>query len=144
MLNKKDELFCNIALESGFVTKDQIEKAINIQNTDEGSGQIKPIAAYLLDLNFISKSQLVQIIELMKKASSEQTPTKVVETDKPDIQEQQIEDNPDHVSFNNEQEKNADQVSNKDQDVQQFSEIDDIPNEYLMRQHSAAERATAA
>ncbi len=67
---KFDKRFGTIAIEDGFVTKEQLQEAISLQvheNIEDNKHRL--IGAILIELGYITKEQVLKILTLMKNVS---------------------------------------------------------------------------
>ena len=70
----KDRLFCEIAVDFGILTEEQVQVCLEKQMVDRAIGEIKPIGAYLFEEKIITKDQILQILKL-RKCSRGSAPT---------------------------------------------------------------------
>lgn len=66
-VDAKDKLFCEIAVDLGFLNQDQVNKALEQQKVDRSIGVTKPIGAYLFEANAVTKEQISQILKIQDK-----------------------------------------------------------------------------
>ena len=65
-----DQLFCEIAVDLGFVQQELANKTLEEQKVDKATGENKPIGQYLFQKGLISKEQIGQIIKIQEKFGS--------------------------------------------------------------------------
>jgi len=63
----KDKLFCEIAIDLGFIAQAQANHALEQQRVDEAIGQRKPVGAYLHGMNLLSREQIAQILKMQDR-----------------------------------------------------------------------------
>ena len=71
---KSDKTFGDIALERGFITKEQLDQALKIQ-TDEDIPEVghRPIGRILLNEGFITLQQVGEVLKSLDKLHEEDT-----------------------------------------------------------------------
>lgn len=68
---KVDKTFGDVAIEKGFITPEQLEKALKIQTDDACSlGKRRPVGRILLNEGFITLQQLGEVIKLLENPES--------------------------------------------------------------------------
>ena len=66
-LDHKDELFCEIGSDLGYLTPDAIAQALEKQRLERSNGIVKPIGAYFFAAQVVTKEQVGQILKLQTK-----------------------------------------------------------------------------
>lgn len=69
-----EKLFCDVALDLGFVTKQQAQEALEAHRLDAALSQPKPIATYLFDKNLITREQVAQVLKMTDRIVATQRP----------------------------------------------------------------------
>lgn len=64
---EKDKRFGEVGIELGFFTREDFNRATLLQKTDEAIGVNKPIGAYLLNENKVTKQQIEKIVAIEDK-----------------------------------------------------------------------------
>lgn len=57
-------LFCEIAIQLGYIDKEQATEALKIQREDEKKGLKKKIGTYLLEMNLLDEEQIAKVLSL--------------------------------------------------------------------------------
>lgn len=73
--DQKDKLFCEIGVDLGFITQEQVEMALEKQKIDRSVGVNSPIGGYLFKENIISREQIRQILKMQGKMENAATLT---------------------------------------------------------------------
>lgn len=68
----RDKLFCEIGGDLGYLTNDQIQRALDAQRVDRAMGVTKPIGSYLYEEKILTKEQIAQIVKMQEKMRSPQ------------------------------------------------------------------------
>lgn len=69
-IDQKDKVFCEIAIDLNYITKDQAFEAFEAQKVDEAVNQKKPVGAYLFEMDFLTKDQIGQIVKMQDKVEA--------------------------------------------------------------------------
>lgn len=64
---EKDKLFGEVGVDLGFITTEDVAKALENQKVDEAIGERKPIGAYLLGAGKLNKEQIGKIVVIQEK-----------------------------------------------------------------------------
>ena len=93
-LNKKDELFCEVGVSLGYLTKDQISRTIEQIAANETTEVQKSIGDYFLNESILSKEQIDEIIveTTHRENTSLQASTKLEETTNSNISDFTLEE----------------------------------------------------
>lgn len=70
MKSQSDKLFCDICLDLGFLSQDQIEQACSKQSVDAAEGNKTRIESYFLEANMISSEQHEILKKVMAKCTA--------------------------------------------------------------------------
>ena len=71
--DQKEVLFSQIAVECGFITKDDVTAVTEKKRVDEAVGAKKPIASYYLDLGKLTREQIGKIISIQEERTNSNT-----------------------------------------------------------------------
>jgi len=106
-ISSKDKLFCEIAIELGYITNDQSEKALDAQKVDDAIEQKKRIGYYLLESNYLTKDKISHIVKMQDRVES--STTKPVDSIQNESNHGQLppKKSTDSVPFNNKLTKNC-------------------------------------
>jgi len=63
----QDRLFCEAGSDIGLLTQENIKVAVEKQNTDRAIGLNKPIGAYFVEAQILSRDQIGQILKIQNK-----------------------------------------------------------------------------
>jgi TM2 domain-containing membrane protein YozV len=66
-LDPKDKLFCEIAIDLGFISYAQATQVLEQQRIDGAIGQRKPVGAYLHAMKLLEREQIAQILKVQDR-----------------------------------------------------------------------------
>lgn len=66
-VDPRDKLFCEIAIDLGFITQEDANQALEAQKVDSAIGQDKRVGAYLFEKNLLDKEQIGQIVKMQDR-----------------------------------------------------------------------------
>ena len=61
---QKERLFGEIGIDLGYLTKEDVQKALDKQAADETAGSRKAIGTYLVEMTLLTEEKVTEILEI--------------------------------------------------------------------------------
>jgi len=78
--DEEDKLFCEIGIDLGFIEESDTIVALETQKVDRAGGELKPIGAYLFEMDLVTKEQVGIILKMRDRMTSARSSIPAQET----------------------------------------------------------------